>query len=461
MGVSADEIGPHGWLGRADKAPKVPLKGHHNMHGTKWLRVVSCTICLLAVGDLVSGQNRGAAYRIVDTGQTRCFGISEEIPFPKPLQPFFGQDAQYQGNTPAYRDHGDGTITDLVTGLTWQKTPDFVTRTWEDARRYASSLALGSHQDWRLPAIKELFSIADFRGNMHTRTPYIDTKYFDFQYPSPTLGVREMDAQYWSSTRYVGTTMRGDESVFGFNFADGRIKSYPISFGRTRGRQGPMPGVRKYVRCVRGPDYGANQFVDHGDGTVTDRATELIWMKSDSGKTMDWQQALRFAEELEHAGYDDWRLPNVKELQGIVDYRRAPDARDPSLRTAAIDPVFQLTDQESWFWTSTTHLEHRFGAYYVCFGQATSTLRWNGKPINAHGAGAVRSDPKAGDPADWANGLGPQSDEIRIYNYVRAVRGGAETVIENPNGESPRTPSRFRPPPPRPRRPPLRPPPRP
>ena len=42
--------------------------------------------------------------------------------------------------------------------------------------------------------------------------------------------------------------------------------------------------------------------------------------------------------------------------------------------------------------------------------------------MNAHGAGAQRRDPKAGNPARYRRGLGPQGDEIRIYNYVRYVR---------------------------------------
>jgi hypothetical protein len=311
----------------------------------------------------------------------------------------------------------------------WQKTPDFVLRTWEDAPRYAKSLNLAGYDDWRVPTIKELFSIADFRGNQWTRTPYIDAEYFDFEYPDPRTGARPMDAQYWSSNRYVGRTMRGDESAFGFNFADGRIKSYPVRFGGGRRPRAGLRGARKYVRCVRGPAYGENDFVDNGDGTITDRATGLMWTKGDSGTTMNWQQALEYAEDLAHAGFDDWRLPNVKELQSIVDYRRAPDASSASARGPALDPIFDLTETESWFWTSTTHLEHRFGAYYVCFGQAFSARRWNGNRMNAHGAGAVRSDPKAGNPADWAGGLGPQADEVRIHNYVRCVRGGKAALV--------------------------------
>lgn len=372
-----------------------------------------------------SARQDAAKYRIVDTGQDTCHDNSKQIPFPKPGRPFFGQDAQYDGNTPAYKDNGNGTITDLNTGLMWQKTPDFVTRSWADSGKYAKSLKLAGHNDWRLPTIKELFSIADFRGNMRTQTPYIDTRYFDFKYPDTSTGARIIDAQYWSGNRYLGTTMRGDSSAFGFNFADGRIKSYPISLGGGRRGRAPSRGPRKYLRCVRGPAYGKNDFVNNRNGTITDRATGLMWTKADSGKTMNWEKALEYAENLKYAGHDDWRLPNVKEMQSIVDYSRAPDARSASARGAAIDPVFDLTDQESWFWTGTTHLEHRFGAYYVCFGQAFSAKKWNGKRMNAHGAGAVRSDPKAGDPSKWPNGLGPQGDEIRIYNYVRCVRGGS------------------------------------
>ncbi len=400
--------------------------GDDQMNESKSIRRISVMLCGLILGSVVNTrqdarglsvsaeQQHGGKYRIVDTGQEKCYDNSKEIVCPRPGWSFYGQDAQYQGFAMAYRDNGDGTVTDLNTGLMWQKTPDFVKRTLVEAEAYAESLGLAGYGDWRLPTIKELFSIVDFRGNIRTRTPYINSYYFDFEYPNTAEGWRIIDAQYRSGNRYVGTTMRGDRSAFGFNFADGRIKSYPVA-GRRAGRQ--------YVRCVRGPAYGENDFVDNGDGTITDRATSLMWMKADSDRTMNWQEALEYAENLEYGGHDDWRLPNVKELQSIVDYSRAPDALDPAYRGAAIDPVFGLTAEESWFWTSTTHIENYFG-YYVCFGQGFSARTFGGEPINAHGAGAVRSDPKSGDPSDWPGGLGPQSDEIRIYNYVRCVRGG-------------------------------------
>jgi len=205
--------------------------------------------------------------------------------------------------------------------------------------------------------------------------------------------------------------MGRDKSSFGFNFADGRVKSYPRR-------------AERYVRAVRGnPNYGKNHFVANSDGTITDHSTGLIWLKTDSDRPMNWQQALNYAKNSRAAGKDDWRLPNVREIQSIVVYTRAPDSRDVTRRSAAIDPIFGLTEQESWFWSSTTHKETGF-AYYVAFGQAFSAKKWEGKPINAHGAGAVRSDPKVGSASRWSKGLGPQSDEIRINNFVRLVRGG-------------------------------------
>ena len=110
--------------------------------------------------------------------------------------------------------------------------------------------------------------------------------------------------------------------MFGVNFADERIKGYTT---------GPMPGQSSgktfFVLYVRGnQDYGVNNFTDNGDGAISDLATGLMWMQYDTGKGLDWEDALSTAEGFDFAGCSDWRLPNVKELQSIVDYSRAPEA---------------------------------------------------------------------------------------------------------------------------------------
>lgn len=192
----------------------------------------------------------------------------------------------------------------------------------------------------------------------------------------------------------------------------------------------PSMVTGRYVRCVRGAsDYGVNNFTDNGDDTITDFSTGLMWMKNDSSTTMNWSEALNYAENIDYAGHTDWRLPNAKELQSIVDYTHAPDAIDPTVRGPAINmTIFNLTDNESWFWTSTTLIEDG-GGVYICFGIASAynTLA-DDFSMNAHGAGAQRSDPKSGDPADFPQGRGPQGDQVRIYNYVRAVRNATEAA---------------------------------
>ncbi len=399
------------------------------MAGRMMLREVGIR-CLMAVaiGTLACSRpptTLADGFTIPDTGQVICTDDYYEIDAPAPGEAFYGQDAQYDGPQMSYVDHGDGTVTDLVTGLTWQQTPP-AKMTWLDAFDYADQLALGGYDDWRLPTIKELYSLIDFSGHTGmdaaSSSPYIHTDYFDFEYGDESAGERFIDAQYWSSTEYVGLTMMGDATTFGVNFADGRIKGYPNEMG-----PGGEP-MQQFVRCVRGPvGYGENDLVDNGDGTVTDRGSGLMWAQADSAATMNWEDALAYAEELELGGYTDWRLPNAKELQSIVDYTRAPDAQDPAQQGPAIDPIFVVHEEESWCWTGTTHKDGpdlRWAAY-VCFGQAWGYFGPPGQEqwMNVHGAGAQRSDPKSGDPDEWAYGHGPQGDEVRIYNYVRPVRG--------------------------------------
>jgi hypothetical protein len=365
-------------------------------------------------------------YTIVDTGQAKCYDAFDETSCPQQGQAFYGQDAQYAGVQPRYVDNGDGTVSDLNTGLMWQQTPDLENKsTYPQAVAGAETFNLAGYDDWRLPTVKELYSLTDFNGSQFTETPYIDTDYFDFMFGDESKGERLIDAQYWTSNQYLGTVFGGMPAVFGVNFADGRIKGYGLD-----GRGGEK---KEFVRYVRGnPSYGLNNFVDNSDNTISDLATGLMWQQTDSGEAMNWENALAYCESLEHAGYDDWRLPNAKELQSIVDYDRAPDAQDAAQQGPAIDPIFDLSETESWFWTSTTLLEMPpdrgagSQAVYLAFGQAFGVQ--NGSLVNVHGAGAQRSDPKSGDPADWSGGHGPQDDQIRIYNYARCVRNGAQFV---------------------------------
>jgi hypothetical protein len=92
-------------------------------------------------------------YPIIDTDVSDFFDNSSIISAPTNGQPFYGQDAHYNGN---------GTITDNVTGLMWQQADDGITRDWENSLSYCEGLSLGGHIDWHLPNAKELHSIVDY-----------------------------------------------------------------------------------------------------------------------------------------------------------------------------------------------------------------------------------------------------------------------------------------------------------
>ena len=393
---------------------------------------------------------------VVDPGQDACYDNRGEIAPPKPGELFHGQDAQVQGARASYEISADGlTALDRVTGLTWQRSPDTngdhrpghddkLTWTQAQARPAVLNAArFGGFDDWRLPTIKELYSLFDARGtdpsgleggDTSGLRPYLDTNVFAFAYGDESRGERIIDAQFTTATQYTGLSARGSDKVFGVNFADGRIKGYDLRM--------PGGGDKKFfVLCVRGnPDYGRNDFHDSGDGTITDRASGLIWSKADSGKGLNWEQALAWVREMngkKHLGHDDWRLPDIKELQSLVDYTRGPD----TTKSAAIDPFFTcstITNEGGqadfpFYWSSTSHIGPRGGAaaMYVAFGRAPGWLSPRGPQgggekrfADVHGAGAQRSDPKSGDPAEFPHGRGPQGDVIRIFNYVRLVRGG-------------------------------------
>ncbi|MBF0475556.1 MAG: DUF1566 domain-containing protein [Deltaproteobacteria bacterium] len=408
----------------------------------------------------VSSTSGSLNYPTVDTGQAKCYNTLSEITPPGSGQNFYGQDAQFSRNQPSYTLSSDGlTVYDNVTGLTWQRSPDTngngaITST--DKMTYAQAQArpatlnaakFGGYADWRLPTIKELYSLIDFRGtdpsgytgtDTSGLTPFINTNYFKFAYGQISAGERIIDSQYASATLYVVPSSSG--KLFGVNFADGRIKGYDLQ----------MPGSPEktfFVLCVRGnPSYGVNNFLDNGNQTVTDKATGLMWSKGDSGSGMNWEAALAWVQTKNAAnylGHNDWRLPNAKELQSIVDYTRSPDTTG----SAAVDSVFtctSITDEGGYkdypyFWTGTTHAAYDGtggAAVYLSFGRALGWMQQVNSScytlIDIHGAGAQRSDPKTGSPTSFylgtacsggpAYGHGPQGDIIRISNYVRLVR---------------------------------------
>lgn len=407
-------------------------------------------------------------FRVVDTGQTKCFDNSAPIAAPESETDFFGQDAQHTSNMASYNLSSDGkTVLDNNTNLVWMRGPNTSLAaplaadkmTYDEAVSWVAEVnaqTYGGYSDWRIPTIKELYSLMNFNGtdpssyrgyDTTVLTPFIDTKYFNFGYGQTSANERIIDSQYLSANTFVlNPAELGCAKQFGLNLADGRIKGYDLEM--------PSPqGIREktfFVQLVRGNNYGINDFVNNGDGTISDNATGLMWAQDDCGESMTWQAALSYVQEMnaqKHLGYNDWRLPDAKELNSIVNYENAPDFNGKPAIDTDFFCISEITNENGetdypYFWTSTSHIGYTpFGgmsssAVYIAFGRALGYSTRLGKWIDVHGSGAQRSDPKIAPPFSYAtvytvlnNGesfkgyaFGPQKDAIRGLNYVRLVR---------------------------------------
>jgi len=302
-------------------------------------------------------------YPIPDTGQNICYDNSTAISCPSPGEPFYGQDAQYLCNLRSYTkldengnelpDNGIGwvMVRDNVTGLIWEMKNNNSydihdkdkTYKWLDLQDDGMDVqedfiavlntppGFGGFTDWRLPTVQELSSIVD---SGITYPPNIEGPTIDLSYFSPTK-----PSAYWTSNNYAPDGWNAHIVWFSSGTVDETIKF-----------------VNCYVRAVRG-EQSSNNFVDNGDGTVSDLATGLLWQQASAPETYIWEKALSYCENLSLAGYDDWRLPNRNELQSIVDYFTS---------SPSIDTTF-FPDTNGQYLSSTTDAKEPEYAWHVSF----------------------------------------------------------------------------------------------
>ena len=272
--------------------------------------------------------------KLPDTGQTGDFTTT------------FGEDADYSINVPFFIKNNNGTITDTITGLMWQQA-DGGEMTVERAVIYADTLVLGGYSDWRLPTAHESFSILNHQKN----NPALDVAFFTIS-----------TAEYW----WTSDKQANDATKIWCTNAGGGVGNHPkletISAG----------GLKKFhvrvVRDIKTPIIITNQFTDNNNGTIKDNLTGLIWQKVPNSDTLTWENSLIYAEGLSLAGFTDWRLPNIKELQSINDERIV----NPSVST-----TYFSTIGVKKYWSSTSLPNQTTRAWYLStqFGITTYELK--------------------------------------------------------------------------------------
>ena len=102
--------------------------------------------------------------------------------------------------------------------------------------------------------------------------------------------------------------------------------------------------------------YGVGPYSSNGT-TVLDNGTGLEWQQADDGQTRSWSQALAYCEDLSLGGHDDWRLPNLRELDSIVDLTRY----NPAINTD------YFSCQSTYYWSATTNAGHTHNAWNIHF----------------------------------------------------------------------------------------------
>lgn len=260
--------------------------------------------------------------RLPDTGQTNSYTNT------------FGEDNDYNINPPFFKLNGNGTVTDTITGLMWQQT-DGGEMTYENAINYCDTLTLAGFIDWRLPTAHEGFSIL----NHQTTNPAVDIKVFT-----------KTNAEYWWS---INKQSNDNTKVWCTN-AGGGIGNHPKSETISAG------GTKKFharaVRDINLPSTLKSHFTDNGNGTITDNLTNLIWQKITYSDSLTWEQALAYSDSLTYSGFNDWRLPNIKELQSL---------NDESIINPSIDKTIFTNLGIKKYWSSTTLPNQTAKAWYL------------------------------------------------------------------------------------------------
>ncbi len=222
--------------------------------------------------------------------------------------------------SPRFTDNADETVTDNLTGLMWAKNANIDgTRTWNDAVDYCNTLDYAGYNDWRLPNVRELYSLIDISEH----TPGLPEG-------NPYTGIQ--NGYYWSSSTYAFSPDYAWAVYIYYGNVDCSSKTpayYVWPVRSISDGDAPIPRTGQTASYRTGDDgdlemgvpWPKSRFTDNGDGTVTDNLTGLMWARdANLAGAKNWNDAIDFCNALDHGDHSDWRLPNVRELSSLNDF---------------------------------------------------------------------------------------------------------------------------------------------
>ena len=243
---------------------------------------------------------------------------------------------------------------------------------------YSDTTGLCGFTDWRVPTVIELISIFYYK----VKDISIDTNYFPnilYGYIWSANPKSRVSSAAWvismNVRNHVSPVIGYSQRYFGrVRLVRGGVPTYSKEYTPASAASGQI--VKPYITNMW-PD---NRYKLHENGTVTDTYTGLMWKVCSEGQTwsnpatcsgtataLNWQQALERASSSIFAGYDDWRLPNIKELRSLL----ALDRHFPAINLT----IFPNTPQRDYFWTSSPYANSSNYKWYVEFNYVSDGNR--------------------------------------------------------------------------------------
>jgi hypothetical protein len=289
------------------------------------------------------------------TGQQNCYDSSgRSVPCGGS-----GQDGEQQKGIPLpeprFETRGE-LVDDLLTGLTWTRNGNLAEfpLSWAEALDFVARLNRENrfgHADWRLPNRRELRSLLHFETKKPALPPAhpFTNVFLSWYWSSTTAAIHPAYAWY--------VHLEGARMFYGRK--DQFYLLWPVRGASTilpgTGQQDCFDGRGKKTSCA---DTGQDQ--DHQSGArwpeprfetagdaVIDRLTDLRWQRHAdlSGRPVTWAAALALVNQLNSSSGISWRLPNINELESLVDC---------SSFAPALKAGHPFTGLREVYWSSTT-----------------------------------------------------------------------------------------------------------
>jgi hypothetical protein len=193
--------------------------------------------------------------------------------------------------------------------------------------------------------------------------------------------IKQPVALYADQTPHYGNIKKADSQV---ELEQGDFLFVPKELQGGGEPEPPRPDdLRSFLQNRGGQkERKIGKYIDHGDGTVTDTETGLMWKRCSEGlegvncekgqaEKYTYDDAVKRFKDVEYAGYADWRLPTIDELKTLVYCSKGvKDKNDGECNNGSERPTINqqaFPNTEKWSYWSGTPIAYNSGSAWVVF----------------------------------------------------------------------------------------------